>query len=115
MRTRTNVGAAFLAAGLILVSLISLFPSTTAAQGYPNKPITVYCSYVAGATTDITARALAAGAEKLLGVPVMVENKPGGNSTVCAALLASKKPDGYTLAVMASGVVDQMPLVYKVS
>jgi tripartite-type tricarboxylate transporter receptor subunit TctC len=104
----------FVAAGLILVSLISFLPSAAVAQGYPNKAITVYCSYVAGATTDITARALAAGAEKLLGVPVMVENKPGGNSTVCASLLATKKPDGYTLAVMAGGVINQMPLLYKI-
>jgi tripartite-type tricarboxylate transporter receptor subunit TctC len=52
--------------------------------------------------------------EKQLGVPVMVENKPGGNSTVCASLLATKKPDGYTLAAMAAGVVNQMPLLYKI-
>jgi len=114
MRTMKNFWAMFTAFGLTLVYLISS-PLSTWAQEYPNKAITLYCSYVAGATTDITARALAAGAEKLLGVPVMVENKPGGNSTVCASLLAAKKPDGYTLAVMASGVIDQMPLVYKVS
>ena len=114
MQTRKDVGGMFVAAGLILVTLISLFSSAAFAQGYPNKAITIYCSYVAGATTDITARALAAGAEKLLGVPVMVENKPGGNSTVCASLLAAKKPDGYTLAVMAAGVINQMPLLYKI-
>jgi tripartite-type tricarboxylate transporter receptor subunit TctC len=115
MRTMKNFLARFTAIGLILAVTLISFPLSAWAQDYPNKPITLYCSYVAGATTDITARALAAGAEKLLGVPVMVENKPGGNSTVCASLLATKKPDGYTLAVMASGVVDQMPLVYKVS
>ena len=105
----------FVGATLILVCGLSFFPLLSHAQDYPNKPITLYCSYVAGATTDITARALAAGAEKLLGVPVLVENKPGGNSTVCAALLATKKPDGYTLAVISMGVIDQMPLLYKVN
>jgi tripartite-type tricarboxylate transporter receptor subunit TctC len=113
MRTIKNFLAMFMAVGLTLVCLISL-SSPAIAQDYPTKPITLYCSYVAGATTDITARALATGVEKLLGVPVMVENKPGGNSTVCASLLAAKKPDGYTLAVMASGVIDQMPLLYKI-
>ena len=113
MRTMKVFWARFLAVGLTLVSLIS-FPFPTWAQDYPTKPITVYCSYVAGATTDITARALASGVEKLLKVPVMVENKPGGNSTVCASLLATKKPDGYTLAAMAAGVVNQMPLLYKI-
>jgi hypothetical protein len=47
-------------------------------QDFPVKPITLYCGYEAGATTDVTARGLAAGAEKLLGVPVVVENKAGG-------------------------------------
>jgi tripartite-type tricarboxylate transporter receptor subunit TctC len=113
MRTIKNFLAMFTAVGLTLVYLIS-FPLSTWAQDYPTKPITLYCSYVAGATTDITARALASGVEKLLKVPVMVENKPGGNSTVCASLLATKKPDGYTLAAMANGVVNQMPLLYKI-
>jgi tripartite-type tricarboxylate transporter receptor subunit TctC len=103
----------FIAVGITLV--FSGFPFSLAwGQDFPTKAITLYCSYVAGATTDITARALASGVEKVLGVPVMVENKPGGNSTVCAALLAAKKPDGYTLAAMASGVIDQMPLLYKI-
>ena len=97
------------------VCFLSPLEGPAAAQEYPNKPITMYCSYVAGATTDITARALASGAEKILGVPVMVENKPGGNSTVCASLLATRKPDGYTIAAIAAGVVNQMPLLYKVS
>jgi len=113
MRTIKNFLAMSTAVGLTLVYLIS-FPLLTWAQDYPNKPIILYCSYVAGATTDITARALASGVEKQLGVPVMVENKPGGNSTVCASLLATKKPDGYTLAAMANGVVNQMPLLYKI-
>jgi len=113
MRTMKVFLAMFTAVGLTLVCLIS-FPLPVWAQDYPTKPITLYCSYVAGATTDITARALASGAEKLLRVPVMVENKPGGNSTVCASLIASKKPDGYTLAAMAAGVVNQMPLLYKI-
>ena len=100
-------------AGLVLVFTVGILPSVWANE-YPNKPITLYCAYVAGATTDLTTRALASGAEKLLKVPIMVENKPGGNSTVCASLLASKKPDGYTLAVVPTGVAD-MPPLFKIS
>lgn len=80
---------------IVLISvLLGSFPSAVFGQDYPNKPITIYCAYAAGATTDVSTWALAEGAEKLLGVPVVVENKPGGVSTVCAALVASKKPDG---------------------
>ncbi len=109
---RSLLKSMFIAVAAILVFGGSL--EMACGQDYPTKPITLYCSYVAGATTDITARALASGAEKLLGVPVMVENKPGGNSTVCAALLAAKKPDGYTLAAMSAGVITSMPLLYKI-
>ena len=92
----------FFVAGLVGILLIS-FPAIASGQAYPNKPITMYVGYAPGATTDLTARALAAGAEKLLGVPIVVENKPGGDATVAPALLATKKPDGYTIEVGTSG------------
>ena len=103
----------FFAAGLILVFLFS-FPIGASGQDFPNKPITIYCGYAAGASTDLTTRFLANGAEKMLGVPVVVENKPGGAATVCASLVASKKSDGYTLAVVDSGAISTTPLRQKV-
>jgi len=100
----------FLVIGVFLISC----PAFVFSQTFPDKPITIYCGYAAGATTDLTARALAAGAEKLLGVPVVVENKPGGGATVAAALVASKKPDGYTLGVVSTGVIAVRPHLLKV-
>lgn len=82
---------------------------------YPDKPITLYCGYVAGAATDLTTRGLAAGAEKILSQPIMVENKGGGASTVCAGLIAGKKPDGYTLAIVDSGVITKSPHIMNVA
>jgi tripartite-type tricarboxylate transporter receptor subunit TctC len=96
--------------------LFFLFQSCPAlAQDFPNKPITVYCGYAAGASTDVTARALAEGAEKLLGVPLVVENKAGGGATVAAGLVASKKPDGYTLAVISTGALTVRPQLLKLA
>lgn len=69
----------------------------------------------AGATTDLTARALAEAGQKELKVPVVVENKPGGGATVAATLLASKKPDGYTLGVISSSVFDIRHLMLTVA
>jgi len=102
----------FFAVGLILAFLIS-FPPPASGQTYPDKPITIYCGYAAGASTDVTARALADGAEKLLGVPVVVENKAGGGATVAAALVASRKPDGYTLGVISTGALTVRPHLLK--
>jgi tripartite-type tricarboxylate transporter receptor subunit TctC len=102
------------AVGVIGTLLIS-FPATAPGQAYPNKPITVYCGYAAGASTDVTARALAASAEKILGVPVVVENKAGGSATVSAALVASKPPDGYTLAILDMAAITVRPHLLKVA
>jgi tripartite-type tricarboxylate transporter receptor subunit TctC len=104
VRSTKNKFRMFFAAGLILALLIS-FSSLAFGQAFPNKPITIYCGYAAGASTDVTTRALAEGSQRLLGVPVVVESKPGGAGTVAAALVASKKADGYTLGVIASGVL----------
>jgi tripartite-type tricarboxylate transporter receptor subunit TctC len=92
-----------------------LLPCPIYAQEFPTKAITLYCGYDAGAGTDITARVLAAEAEKILGVPIVVENKPGGGSTVCAALVASKKGDGYTLGLGSSQVITASPHLMTLS
>ncbi len=97
--------------GFVLLS----FPAVAPAQKFPDRTITIYCGYAAGATTDLTARALADGTEKLLGVPVVVESKPGGGATVAASLVASKKPDGYTLGVISTAALTMRPHVLKLS
>ncbi len=101
------------AAALILDSLF--FPVMAGGQAFPTKPITIYCGMEAGATTDLTARALAEAGQKELKVPVVVENKTGGGATVAATLLASKKPDGYTLGVISTSVFDVRHLMLRVA
>ena len=97
--------------GILLFSL----PAQAPGQDFPNKPITLYCGYAAGASTDITARALATSVEKILGVPVVVENKSGGSATVCATLIASKPADGYTLAILDAAALTVRPHLLKVA
>ena len=101
--------------GTLAAAACVALPFTTQAQPYPNKPITFYVSYAAGATTDITARALARGAETILGVPITVENKGGGGGTVAAGLLVSKKPDGYTVLIGSTSAITTRPALMKVS
>jgi tripartite-type tricarboxylate transporter receptor subunit TctC len=84
--------------GLILVS--SGIPA--AAADYPEKPITLVIQYPAGGSTDVTGRALANGAKKYLGQPIICENKSGGGGTVGVALVASKPADGYTIGIVTS-------------
>lgn len=114
MMSRNRVCRFLLVVGIALTVGMGV-PQGAAAQEYPNKPITLYCGFAAGGTVDLVARSLAAGAEKILGVPVVVETKAGGSSTVCAGLVATKKPDGYTLGIVTSDAINRLPDLIKVT
>ncbi|WP_053365773.1 tripartite tricarboxylate transporter substrate binding protein [Bacillus sp. FJAT-27245] len=67
---------------------------------FPDKPITLIVSFAAGGGTDLGARILAPYLEDELGVPVVVENKPGGGGWIGYADLIKAKPDGYTIGYL---------------
>jgi tripartite-type tricarboxylate transporter receptor subunit TctC len=90
-----------------------LLPLQSFSQDFPSKPITIYVGYEPGASTDVLTRTFATEAERILGVPVVVENKAGGGTSVAAALVASKKPDGYTLAVVSTGGLTAVPIMTR--
>jgi tripartite-type tricarboxylate transporter receptor subunit TctC len=85
----------------VMASVLALGFSSFAAE-YPNKPINLVIQYPPGGSTDLTARALANGARKYLGQPVICENKAGGGGTVGVALVAAKPADGYTIGIVTS-------------
>ncbi len=84
------------------------------AQAFPNKPIKLIIAFPAGGPTDITMRALADNASKILGQSVVVENKPGAAGTLPAQTLQSSAPDGYTLAQIPLGVF-RLPYTTKIN
>ena len=111
MRIRTDrnrFGCSGFALALLVFVSVSAF-----GQTFPTKHINVYVGYGPGATTDLSARALAEGLEKALGVPIAVENKPGATAGVAATLVAKAKPDGYTIGVVSTGVVTVRPHIFK--
>lgn len=76
------------------------------AQPYPNRPIQMIIGQVPGAAGDITCRPLAEELGKILGVAVIVINKPGGSGTLGIDAVAKSKKDGYTIAYTnTSGIV----------
>lgn len=75
------------------------------AQGaFPSRPVKLVIAFPAGGPTDITMRQLADNAGKILGQPVIVENKPGAGGTLPAQQLQSAAADGYTVAQIPLGV-----------
>lgn len=84
------------------------------AGGFPNKPIRLVIAFPAGGPTDITMRQLADNAGKVLGQPVVVENKPGAGGTLPAQQLQTSPADGYTLAQIPLGVF-RLPYTTKIT
>lgn len=110
----------------VLASLASLAaaPSLAARPArsqadFPSRPVTIVVPFSPGGSTDVVTRLMAERMSPVLGKPVQVENKPGGNTIVGAEHVARAEPDGHT-ALMAAGTtltinpVVQRNLPYKV-
>ncbi len=66
---------------------------------WPQKPITIIVPFPAGSATDSVTRVIANGLGPRLGQPLVIENRPGADSTLGTRAVAKATPDGYTLAL----------------
>src|SRR5690242_13195790 len=77
---------------------ISLSPAAAQdAATFPSRPIRIIVPFPAGGPTDINARIIAQRMSEDFKQPVVVENRPGGNTAIAAQAVAKAEPDGYTL------------------
>jgi len=83
-----------------------------AQEPYPTRPITIVVAFPPGGVADNTARPVAAALERILKQPVVVSNKQGAAGAVGNQVVATSKPDGYTL-LMALVSVSVLPEVDK--
>lgn len=83
-----------------------------AQTAWPVKPIRLIVGFSAGGPTDVVARALAEHASRVLGQPMIVENKPGANTILAAESVATAPPDGYTLLLAATNHT-MIPALYS--
>ena len=111
--------------------LIMGLAATAAAEGdYPSRPVRIVVGFGPGSAADLTARVVALRLSKTMGQQFIVENKPGGGSTVAADQVVRGSKDGYTLfmgtvANVINGVMqpnlafdfsrDLAPIVYATS
>lgn len=95
--------------GCVLVSLVPAAPAS--AADWPQRTITLIQPFGAGGVTDRIGRVLADYLSQELGVPVVLEARPGGGGALGSAQVARAAPDGHTLLV--SGLASQVtsPLV----
>ena len=85
---------------ILVFSLVAALASGPAmSQGYPARPIKLVVPFPPGGTADLVGRLLAQEMSKGLGQPVLVENRPGGGSTIGIGLVAKATPDGYSIGL----------------
>ena len=95
----------FFKSTLFTLSVISLaFAGTSQAADYPSRPITLVVPFAAGGPTDVVARTLGVEMGKVLGQPIVIENKLGAGGTIAAAYVSNAKPDGYTYFIHHNGM-----------
>ncbi|GER20298.1 Bug family tripartite tricarboxylate transporter substrate binding protein [Variovorax boronicumulans] len=88
-------------------------PGLARAQDWPSRPIKIIAAQAPGSSNDATARALAEYMTGRLGVPVVVENRPGAIGMIAADAVARSAPDGYTLLITLHSQLAQAPVLLK--
>jgi tripartite-type tricarboxylate transporter receptor subunit TctC len=85
------------------------------AQAFPvpGKAVRVLVGFAAGGGTDIQARIVAPKLSEALGVPVIVENKPGASTMLAAMEVVRAAPDGHTVLYSFNGAFAQNPFTLK--
>jgi len=105
-----------LAAGRFVVAIAALvlIGKSPAAepQTFPNRPVRIIVPYTPGSPNDVLARLLAQQLPAKLGQPVVIDNKPGGGTTIGTKAAAAAPPDGYTLLFASSALVIE-PILNK--
>lgn len=99
---------------LALAALLSLGTLGAAANAaYPEQPIQLIVPYAGGGAADQMARRFAKSISETLSTPVVVVNKPGGNTVIGTDLVVKDKPDGYKLLMVTNTNVVLNPLIYQ--
>lgn len=88
-----------------ILTTLAAVSSVHAADPWPHRPIRFIVPFSPGGANDLLARSAAEGASRVLGQPVIVENRPGAGGTVGADMVAKSQPDGYTWLISAAGVI----------
>ena len=96
-------------------TLTALIGCTLAASAsaWTDKPVKIIVPAPAGGTMDIVARVVGHAISTEIGKPVVIDNRPGAGGAIGLGALLQAPADGNTIAVVASNVITEIPLVMK--
>ena len=89
-----------------------LYSAVTAAQGFPEKAVTMVAPFPAGGSVDLVARAVAQQMSEIWKQPVIVSNRPGASGVIGVETVVRSAPDGYTL-LMGTTALSTSAAVYS--
>jgi tripartite-type tricarboxylate transporter receptor subunit TctC len=102
------------ATGVALLALMILpAAAQDAAQDYPNRAVHIVVPFPAGGPADVSARLLGQKMSDDWGQPVIIDNRPGGNTVIGALSVAKAAPDGYTLLMAIDSTLVMNQFLYK--
>lgn len=90
---------------LIFCAAPLVFPQSLFAQGLMSRPLKIVVPYPAGGIVDLMARTVSDRLAEKLGIPVIVEARPGANTAIGTEAVARAEPDGRTLLLATSALV----------
>lgn len=94
---------------ILAVVVLAASGTTAAAQDYPSRDITLIVPHNPGSITDTLTRTIADPLAEALGVSVVIDNRPGANTTMGTEVLSRADPDGYTIMMATAAGVAASP------
>ena len=95
---------------LILLACAWVFPFWATAQIYPSRPIRIIVPFTPGGSNDLVGRVLSQKFHEAWGQPVIIDNRPGGGSTIGIDMAVRAAPDGHTLLTTSGGIAINVSL-----
>jgi tripartite-type tricarboxylate transporter receptor subunit TctC len=113
LATGLACGLACVVANGLVASKPAFAQSAGDAAGYPNRIVRMIVPFPPGGPADVIARFVGQKLSEEWGQPVVVENRPGGNTAIAAQQVARSTPDGYTLLIPMDTTMVLNPLTMQ--
>lgn len=97
---------------MLVAFCIAGYLANVDAQSYPTRPIRLVIPFAPGGTFDFVGRVVSPPLSEKLGQQVVVDNRPGGGTSIATEIVAKASPDGYTL-LLGSNVLAINPTLRK--
>ncbi len=97
----------------VITALATAACAGALAQGFPARPITLVVGFPPGGGADAVARIVSDKMGRLLGQPVIVDNRPGAGTTLASEAVSRAPADGYTLLLGSANLFGSDQLLYK--